>query len=155
MPIYLNQFSTNLNGSAKQNALNLINNFFQDSVDSGMEDLKRFSDLLESVLKNGETVKITLKGYCSPLASTDYNINLAKRRISSLKNFFSETKNGFFKEYIQNGIAGKIVFEDLEVGELTVSKASDDFKDKRNAVYSPSASSERKIQIIAVSFENK
>ena len=155
MPIYLNQFSTNLNGSAKQNALNLINNFFQDSVDSGMEDLKRFSDLLESVLKNGETVKITLKGYCSPLASTDYNINLAKRRISSLKNFFSETKNGFFKEYIQNGIAGKIIFEDLDVGELTASKASDDFKDKRNAVYSPSASSERKIQIIAVSFENK
>ena len=157
VPIYLNQFSTNLNGSAKQNALNLINNFFQDSVDSGMEDLKRFSDLLEAVLKNGETVKITLKGYCSPLASTDYNINLAKRRISSLKNFFSETKNGFFKEYIQNGtgIEGKIIFEDLDVGELTASKASDDFKDKRNAVYSPSASSERKIQIIAVSFENK
>ena len=157
MPIYLNQFSTNLNGSAKQNALNLINNFFQDSVDSGMEDLKRFSDLLEAVLKNGETVKITLKGYCSPLARTDYNINLAKRRISSLKNFFSETKNGFFKEYIQIGIGigGKIIFEDLDVGELTASKASDDFKDKRNAVYSPSASSERKIQIIAVSFENK
>ena len=72
-----------------------------------------------------------------------------------MKNFFSETKNGFFKEYIQNGISSKIIFEDLEVGELTASKASDDFKDKRNAVYSPSASSERKIQIIAVSFENK
>ncbi len=155
MPIYLNQFSNNLKGSAKQNALNLIYNFFQDSVDSGMDDLKRFSNLLEDVLKNGETVKITLKGYCSPLASSDYNINLARRRISSLRNFFSETKNGFFKKYIQNetDVLGKIIFEDVEIGELTSSKVSDDFNDKRNAVYSPSASSERKIQIIAVSFQ--
>jgi hypothetical protein len=49
---------------------------------------------------------------------------------------------------------GKIIFEDVEIGELVASKVSDDLKDKRNSVYNPNAASERKIQIIAVSFGN-
>jgi hypothetical protein len=95
-----------------------------------------------------------MKGYCSPLASTDYNINLAKRRITSLRNYFMETKNSFFLKYIGNQTPneGKIIFEDLDIGELPSSQVSDDFKDKRNSIYSPFAASERKIQIIAVSF---
>ena len=97
-----------------------------------------------------------MKGYCSPLASTDYNINLAKRRISSLRNYFTETKSGFFVRYINNTNVneGKIIFEDVDIGELPASKVSDDLKDKRNSVYNPIAASERKIQIIAVSFGN-
>ncbi|MEO6305722.1 MAG: hypothetical protein ABIP51_21405, partial [Bacteroidia bacterium] len=115
---------------------------------------RKFSDLLEKVLLKGETVKITMKGYCSPLASTDYNVNLAKRRISSLRNYFTETKNGWFVKYFNNKTEGegKIIFEDVDIGELPASKVSDDLKDKRNSVYNPSAASERKIQIIAVSF---
>jgi hypothetical protein len=99
-------------------------------------------------------VKITFKGYCSPLASSDYNINLAKRRISSLKNYFTEYKNGWFLKYINNSNenGGKIIFEEVDIGELEVSKASDDFKDKRNSVYSPRAACERKIQILAIQF---
>jgi hypothetical protein len=97
-----------------------------------------------------------MKGYCSPLASTDYNVNLAKRRISSLRNYFSETKNGWFVKYINNQTPGegKIIYEDVDIGELPMSKVSDDLKDKRNSVYSPFAAQERKIQIIAVSFGN-
>lgn len=125
-----------------------------DSLDAGMDGLKQFSDLLEKVLVSGETVKITMKGYCSPLASTDYNVALARRRISSLRNYFNETKKGLFVKYINNTAmkGGKIIFEDVDVGELPKSKVSDDVKDKRNAIYSPFAASERKIQIIAVSY---
>lgn len=157
LPQYQKEFTNGLKGDVKTNAINTIQNFFTDSVDAGMDDLKRFSDLLEKVLLNGETVKITMKGYCSPLASSDYNVNLAKRRISSLRNYFIQTKNGFFTKYVdnQNANEGKIIFEDVEVGELIASKASDDFKDKRNSIYSPYAASERKIQIIAVSFGKK
>ena len=138
----------------KDAAITASNTFFSDSLDGGIEDLRRFSDMLEKVLLKGETVKITFKGYCSPLASTDYNINLAKRRISSLRNYFSETKNGVFIKYInnQNENEGKIIFEDVDVGELPISSASDDLKDKRNSVYSPNAAKERKIQILAISF---
>lgn len=154
MPLYLKSFSEDLKGKNKELALNKIENFFSDSLDAGIEGLRQFSDLLEKVLKNGETVKITMKGYCSPLASTDYNIILAKRRISSLRNYFTETKKGLFVKYINNQTEGegKIIFEDVDVGELKATKASDDYKDKRNSVYSPSAASERKIQIIAVSY---
>lgn len=154
MPQYQNEFAAGLKGDVKVNAIHKIQNFFSDSLDAGLEDLNRFSELLEKVLLNGETVKITMKGYCSPLASSDYNINLAKRRISSLRNYFTETKKGMFLNYInnQNPNEGKIIFEDVDVGELIASKASDDFKDKRNSIYSPYAAAERKIQIIAVSF---
>ena len=105
-------------------------------------------------MKKGETVKITMKGYCSPLASTEYNINLAKRRISSLRNYFAQHNQGFFLKYIDSVVdgQGKLIFENVEIGELPTSKVSDSFKDKKNSIYSPYAASERKIQVIAVSF---
>lgn len=151
---YRKEFSAGLDGDGKEQARFKIENFFADSVDAGMRDLRKFSDLLLRTLRNGETVKITMKGYCSPLASTDYNVNLAKRRISSLRNYFMEKDNGVFVKYVttENPAEGKLIFEDVDVGELPASRVSDDFKDKRNSVYSPSAASERKIQIIAVSF---
>ena len=154
VPQYMSEYPKGVEGDQKLININRVENFFADSVDAGMDDLKRFTNLLGKVLLKGQTVKITMKGYCSPLASTDYNINLAKRRISSLKNFFSETNNGWFLKYINNQTAGegKIIFEDVDIGELVASKVSDDYKDKRNSVYSPFAAQERKIQIIAVGF---
>lgn len=151
---YRREFSSGLSGDEKDAARFWIENFFTDSVDAGMQDLRKFSDLLLQTLKKGETVKITMKGYCSPLASTDYNINLAKRRISSLRNYFMEKDSAVFAKYVnnQNPGEGNIIFEDVDIGELPASRVSDDFKDKKNSVYSPYAAGERKIQIIAVSF---
>jgi hypothetical protein len=156
-PLYIKEYSRGLKGDVKNISENKVTNFFSDSLDGGIEGLRRFSDLLEKVLRNGETVKITMKGYCSPLASTDYNILLAKRRISSLRNYFMETKNGLFAKYVNNAREGegKIIFEDVDVGELPKSKVSDDVRDIRNAVFSPLAASERKIQIIAVSYGSR
>jgi hypothetical protein len=156
-PKYIEEYSKDLKGTPRNIAINKMENFFADSVDAGLDDLKKFSDMLEKILLNGETVKITLKGYCSPLASSQYNINLAKRRISSLNMFFKQYKNGFFYKYINNQAAnqGKITFEYVDVGELPASKVSDNLKDKRNSVYSPYAASERKIQILAVSYGSK
>jgi tetratricopeptide (TPR) repeat protein len=154
LPQYLEEYSLGLDKEQKQGAGFKIENFFSDSLDAGFDDLGKFIALLEKVLQKGDTVKITMKGYCSPLASSEYNINLAKRRISSLRNYFMETGNAVLTKYINNesGQGGKIIFEDVEVGELPASKVSDDFKDKKNSIYSPFAASERKIQIIAVSF---
>jgi hypothetical protein len=151
---YLTEHSQGLKKDELRLAENAVSNFFADSVSSGMDDLKRFEDLLQKVLEKGETVKITMRGYCSPLASTEYNINLAHRRISSLKNYFLRTRNGYFNRYVNNAdsTVAKIIFEEVQIGELPASKVSDQLKDKRNSVYSPQAASERKIQIIAVSF---
>ncbi len=151
---YVTEYTRGNESEQKEYAENRILNFFEDSVDAGMQDLEKFAVLLESVLKRNEKVKITMKGFCSPLASTDYNVNLAKRRISSLQNYFIEYKGGIFTKYINNTneTEGKIEFFNEDIGELPVSKVSDDVKDTKNSVYSPYAASERKIQIIAVSY---
>ncbi|HSH65630.1 MAG TPA: hypothetical protein VLB84_07495, partial [Bacteroidia bacterium] len=137
-----------------ERAYNDINTLFEDSVDAGMQDLEKFAKLLLKVLNDKEKVVITIKGFCSPLASTDYNINLAKRRISSLRNYFNEYQNGVFLKYIdnKNPEEGSITFVEQEVGELKArSYVSDDYYDTKNSVYSPAAALERKIQIIAIS----
>jgi hypothetical protein len=152
-PKYLAEYPAGLEPTEKELAENRVNTFFEDSVDAGMQDLEKFASLLESVLLRGEKVKITMKGYCSPLASTDYNVNLAKRRIVSLRNYFAEYKDGIFLKYIdnQNPNEGSIIYTDVQIGELVASKVSDNVKDVKNSVYSPYAAVERKIQIIAVS----
>jgi hypothetical protein len=154
LPRYEEEFSKDLKKTEKQQASDLITNFFTDSVQVGMEELRRFVDLMVPLLRSGETVKITMKGYCSPLASTNYNKNLARRRISSLRNYFNNVDNGKLRPFIQeqDSTKGRIVFEDVDIGELRASKVSDSFKDRRMSVFSPYASAERKIQIIAVSF---
>ncbi len=154
LPQYRKEYTKGLKGMDKENSLDDVEDFFRDSVETGFYELERFADLLEKVLRNGEVVKITMQGYCSPLASSDYNIRLAKRRISSLRNYFLSTRNGYFAAYLGPPSPGKgqILFENVDVGELPASKVSDDVRDVKNSVFSPFAASERKIQIIAVSF---
>ncbi len=155
-PTYLREFPKGRDPQEKEIAENRITSFMEDSVDVGMHDLEKFAQLLEVVLQRNEKVKITMKGFCSPLASTDYNIHLAKRRVNSLKNYFIEYKSGMFKRFINNPnpSEGRIDFFEEDVGELPTSSVSDDVKDKQNSVYSPGAARERKIQILAVSTIN-
>ena len=148
LPQYLNEFPKGMEGEQKTIAENKVENFFEDSVQSGLNDLEKFALLLEDVLKRGEKVKITMKGFCSPLASTAYNVNLAKRRVCSLQNYFKEYKEKLFVPYIESG---RVVFFEEDIGELTKSTVSDDYYDTRNSIYNPRAAAERKIQIIAVS----
>lgn len=135
-----------------------IDNLFDDSVDAGMQDLEKFAQLLVKVLADSEKVTITMQGFCSPLASTEYNVNLAKRRISSLRNYFMEYQNGILVKYVNNPNPkeGSITFVDEQIGELKArANVSDDYYDTKNSVYSPAAALERKIQIIAISTFSK
>ncbi len=152
--LYKKEYSKGATGSNIERANNDIDALFEDSVDAGMQDLEKFAQLLVKVLKNNERVTITMKGYCSPLASTDYNINLAKRRISSLRNFFMEYENGIIASYVNNSNPdqGGVKFVDEEIGELKARpNVSDNYFDTKNSIYNPLAAFERKIQIIAFS----
>ncbi|MCC6251588.1 MAG: tetratricopeptide repeat protein [Bacteroidia bacterium] len=147
---YLKAYAKGLTAEQKEIAINEMSDFFEDSVRSAYQELERFTELMLFVLQKGEKVHLTLKGYCSPLASTDYNINLAKRRISSLLNYFNAYKNGALVTYINDKSKLEITIE--EIGELKASHlVSDNPNDATNSVYSRSAALERKIQIIAVS----
>jgi hypothetical protein len=152
--LYKKEYSKGAKDKDLERAIGDIDNLFEDSVDAGMQDLDKFATLLLKVLKDSEKVTITMKGYCSPLASTDYNVNLAKRRISSLRNYFTEYQNGVFVPYInnKNEKEGSITFLDEDIGELKARpNVSDDYYDTKNSIYNPSAALERKIQIVAIS----
>jgi hypothetical protein len=148
---YLKEYSKGLNEDKKEKALTEMDDFFEDSVRYGLKQLESFTTLMHQILERGGEVSITMKGYCSPLASTDYNINLAKRRIVSLKNYFSEWNQGILATYLNKGLL-KITEE--EIGELKASAlVSDNPNEQAKSVYSLSAALERKIEIIAVGAE--
>ena len=152
--LYKKEYAKGAKSTDLERAHNDINTLFEDSVDAGMQDLERFAQLLLKVLRDKEKVTITMQGFCSPLASTDYNINLAKRRISSLRNYFMQYQDSVFVKYVDNPNPeeGSITFLNEDVGELKARpNVSDDYYDTKNSVYSPAAAIERKIQIIAVS----
>jgi hypothetical protein len=147
---YLKAYAKGLDEEKKEIAMNEMNDFFEDSVRASYQELEQFAELMLFVLKQGEKVNLTLKGYCSPLASTSYNVNLAKRRLSSLVNYFNAYQNGALKPYLEDKNKVNIIIE--EIGELKASPlVSDNPNDATNAVYSRAAALERKIQIIAVS----
>ncbi len=151
---YKKEYSKTLRRKEKQQAIEEIENFFIDNVEKGLYMLNEFFGLLEELLTEGQTIVITLKGYASPLNTSDYNDKLAKRRISSLINYYKEYNNGIFINYI-NGTSSKgnkLIFKKEALGEEYADKEiSDDLHDLRSSVYSPDASLERKIQVIAVS----
>ncbi len=152
---YKVNYAQGLKGETKSDAEAEIEALFSDSVEFGMQQLEKFSKLLTKILPEGEQVKITLKGYCSALASNDYNRNLARRRIACLRNYFANYNNGELLPYIITNEnlsekKGSIEFTEVEIGEIN-SGTSDDLKNKRLSVFSPNAALERKIQIIAIS----
>lgn len=152
---YKKEYSKGLSGTKSNEAEEDIEDFFIQYVDKGVADLELFRDLLMKELEKGAKINITVKGFASPLAKTDYNVNLTKRRIASLVNYMSEYDGGVFLPYL-NGTAdngGKVVFSQVPFGEYTANQlTSDNPNDVQNSVYSRAAAIERKIEIQSVSY---
>ncbi|NNC94536.1 MAG: hypothetical protein HKN92_03170 [Chitinophagales bacterium] len=146
MPEYIKQYSKLF--SDKEQAKSEMEAFFETEVDKGMIDLIRFSSLLQAELESGKKISVTIEGYCSPLAVNPYNINLAKRRIVSLKDYFNKFRKGIFKGYLASG---QLIIEEKPFGEERADSAvSDDPSDVVNSIYHIEAALERKVEIIAV-----
>ncbi|MCB9197348.1 MAG: DUF1573 domain-containing protein [Flavobacteriales bacterium] len=155
---YQEEYSKGLEGDPKEEAILDINDFFKNYVDKGVLDLELFANLLLLELEKGEKIEVTIKGFASPLAKTEYNVNLTKRRISSLINYLREYGNGEFNPYIDgtapNG--GLLTFLKIPFGEYVAnSNVSDDYYDQRNSIYNRSAALERKIEIQSVTYAEK
>lgn len=152
---YKNEYSKGLTGDKAEDAKEDIETFFIEYVDKGVRDLELFRNLLLKELDNGAKINITVKGFASPLAKTDYNVNLTKRRINSLVNYMRHYGNGVFAKYIdgtaENG--GKVIFSQVPFGEYTANQlTSDNPNDVQNSVFSRAAAIERKIEIQSVSY---
>ncbi len=148
---YKTEYSKGLSGNDRIKAEKDIEDFFENYVAKGFSSLKLFAKLLLTDLNKGNSVKIKIKGYCSPLNTTEYNLSLSKRRIASIVNFIKQYCEGVFMQYI-NGTAAngaKLVIIEEPLGKSTASPlVSDNPNDKRNSIYSRAAAFERKIQII-------
>lgn len=152
---YKKEYSTGLSGNRAEEAKEDIESFFVEYVDKGVADLVLFRDLLLKELDRGAKIRITVKGFASPLAKTEYNVNLTKRRINSLINYMRAYDNGIFAKYL-DGVAkngGKVEFAQVPFGEYTANQlTSDNPNDVKNSVYSRAAAIERKIEIQSVSY---
>ena len=152
---YQLEYSNGLSGEKSEEAKEDIESFFIEYVDQGVKDLYLFRDLLLEELQKGSKINITVKGFASPLAKTDYNVSLTKRRISSLVNYLMAYDNGIFRPYLINNApnGGKVLFNQVPFGEYTANKlTSDNFHDQKNSVYSRAAAIERKIEIQSVDY---
>jgi hypothetical protein len=132
-----------------------IESFFLEYVDKGVSDLELFKTLLLEELNKGFKLRVSVRGFASPLAKTEYNVALTKRRIQSLINHLSVSNNGAFKLYLDgtaiNG--GKLEVVGMPFGEYTANQiTSDNPNDLKNSVFSRAAAIERKIEIQSVSY---
>jgi len=157
-PTYHKEYSGDLTGDAAEEAKEDIDDFFTQYVEQGVLDLQEFTRLLIIELNKGYDIEVTIKGFASPLAKTDYNVSLTKRRISSLLNYLREYGSGEFIPYL-NGTAangGSLTFVQIPFGEYTADiLISDNVNDQKNSVYSRKAALERKIEIQSVSLVKK
>lgn len=150
-PEYEKEFSKGLNNDEKQKAIAEVNNFFDTIVTSNYRRLETFSGLLLEELKEGKKIQITVRGFTSPLAKSDYNVHLSKRRISAFLNYLQVYKDGAINDFVKNK---KLTVIEDPAGESYVKQGvSDNLSDQRNSVYNPAAAVERRIEVIDVKME--
>lgn len=128
-----------------------ILHFFEDVVEANFEKLEAITQLIYQDLLSGSEVSIKVRGFASPLTSAEYNLILTKRRIHSLRNYFSQWNNEVLKTYLEpdsNNLVRFVIIEEAAGESLASQIVSDDPKDRRMSVYSPDASKERRIEIM-------
>lgn len=132
-----------------------VTNFFCEEVDFSFKLLTRFKDDLLKELatldKNGNPYIINIKGYTSPVGETDYNINLANRRIESIKQYFlsiPELNQYFFNKNDEGETNPLLIFENLPFGEDRNPPIFEKENDYRNTIYNPHSAIKRRVEII-------
>ena len=145
---YKTNFAGILNPDEKSSAEKQIDNFFINVVTGSWNRLNGFCAKVEKALLAGVDIELEVRGRTSPLADSQYNINLSRRRIASLVNFMKTYNEGSLKKYFDDGSL-KVV--EVAAGETLVQTGvSDLLTDKRNSVYNPAAAIERRIELINV-----
>ena len=136
------------NEDARSEAEAEISDFFANEVRLGYDRLFELTDLIYERLQTGERIEVIIKGFTSPRAETDYNLQLGHRRISSVKNHFITWSHGALQSYLN---LGQLVISETSFGETTASsQISDKINDEKNSIYHPIAARERRVEIIEI-----
>lgn len=125
-----------------------IEDFFQSDVKGGFDKYQAFLSAMLKQLQQGKTFELSLRGFASPRADSRYNLALSQRRVISVQNDLRAYSNAAFVPFIENG---QLKITQLSYGEnLAPNNVSDVFYDRRNSVYSPEASLERRVEIVEI-----
>lgn len=130
-------------------------NFFEREVRGGFSELTSLAQNLLPLLREGHTVILTLQGYSSPRASSDYNYTLSRRRINSVVNHLKEYQDGVLLPYMCTSGGSnencQLKFKEEAFGESKASvEVPDDLGDEKNSIYSLLASVERRVEIVKI-----
>jgi tetratricopeptide (TPR) repeat protein len=132
-----------------------IQELFNLHIVKGVQDLEIFSKWLLEQLQKGAQLELVIRGFASPLTSSDYNVNLTMRRIESLVNHLERRENGILRPFVlgTSSSGGRMSYEKIPFGEYASSQmVSDNRTDVQNSVYSPEAALARRIEVKAVRF---
>lgn len=121
-----------------------VDEFFDNQVVPGYEDLLKLADALVIHMNNGRSYEIKLVGFASPRAATSYNLRLSARRNACLENFFNRFQDGVLVEFIENG---QLSFESERRGEVKdLGRIYELIEEERTSIYSVEASLERRVE---------
>lgn len=150
---YERENTKGLNAEEKEDAMIDVESFYTLKLDKGINDLNTFCELLLIELAKGYSIELTIKGFASPRAKSDYNVNLTRRRIASLRNYMSNALGGAFKPYINSTATNHATLKFVAVpfGEYAANQTvSDELTDEKESIFSLGARLERKIEIQSV-----
>ncbi len=148
--LYKQRFAGSLEPAPMAIARRAVEQFFEEKVKLGATQLDGFcASLLAFLQANPKAqLQLSIRGFTSPRAGTNYNLALAQRRTSSLKNEFAAWQNGALSSYLQ---AKQLQIVELPIGEAQVPPGvSDNISDRRNSIYHPSAAAERRATVEAI-----
>jgi outer membrane protein OmpA-like peptidoglycan-associated protein len=150
---YRERYSNGLTTNAMIDAQSSVDAFFDLEVRQGFDRLSSLCDLLQEQLDSGLEVEILIKGYTSPRAQSDYNLNLGRRRISSVRNHIMRWNGSALEPFFKNG---QLKVTETSYGESTVAAGvSDDISDERQSIYDPRAARERRVEIVGIKAKRK
>lgn len=116
--------------------------FFDETLPQSFERFNQFIKLLNKLQNiTPYPVLLSVRGYASPLAKSDYNVFLSERRISSVEQYMFEQFDGQYDEDIVRLVANPF-------GESkSAANVSDDYSDKKSSIYSLGAMLERRVEV--------
>ncbi len=122
--------------------------------DRELEDFQRLDTLVDvfvQYMEAGYKVEIELRGYCSPIGNSDYNLQLSKRRIQCVRDLLENYDNGVLKPYIRDG---KFVITPNPKGEDEAPPTVREYLSDLNAsIFSYLSSLERRVDIFLIPIE--
>lgn len=113
-------------------------------VEDGMANLRRLATFLQKELSEGRTYTIVFTSHASPLGTDEYNMQLSKRRFSSVENYLKAWNNGALREFIELGM---LDYANEPFGSSLVPAGVPGDEDVERAIYSVEAAEWRKVTI--------